>query len=112
MCNVIFFITSGRPTIPELRRHRIPERVGSHHRAFGIILLHDDTGAIVSGVAHSHGYNLEDIVVEFLWRWLQTSEDVTWDYLIRVLRACQLSALAAEIEAKITGIYCYSKMRA
>ena len=113
-------ITSGRPTLSELIFLRIPHRVSPHYRVFGNLLLNDDTGAIVQTVVESQmtGESLpyggvKQIAMWILVRWLQISEDATWNYLMRVLRACQLDALAAEIEAKITGIYyiyCYSKI--
>ena len=102
---MFFLIVSGRPTLLELVRLRIPQRVCPHYHAFGNILLNDETGGIVETVIKREMHNSERIVMEILRIWFQTSDDVTWDYLIRVLRDIDQSVLAAEIEAKITGIY-------
>ena len=98
------------PNLPELILLRIPQRVGPHYRDFGNLLLNDKTGAIVECLVHQMHGDVEQIVMGILLRWLKTPEDTTWNYLIRVLRDIQLNALAAEIEANITGIYCYSKI--
>ena len=36
-----------KPTLPQLMRLKIPEKVGGHYRKFGTLLLDDDTGSLV-----------------------------------------------------------------
>ena len=97
------------PTLVELLRLRIPERIGSNYMTFGLLLLQDSVGAVMHSIKHQYNGSIHDIIMTTLQRWLQGGglEPVTWSSLIGVLRDCGLEVLAAEIEQAIKGIYYY-----
>ena len=87
------------PTLPQLMRLKIPEKVGGNYRNFGTLLLNDDTGSLVDIAEKSCHYQLDDIVTSILRKWLQEGPTpVTWDNLIQVLRDCNLQTLAKCVE--------------
>ena len=84
-----------KPTLPQLMRLKIPEKVGGNYREFGTLLLKDDTGCLVDIARESCHYQADDIVTSILRKWLQEGPTpVTWDNLIQVLRDCGLQTLA------------------
>ena len=90
---------NSRPTLPQLMRLQIPEKVGPHYRKFGTLLLQDDTGAQIASITMSCHYQPVDIVNDILKKWLQKEPTpVTWDNLIRVLRDCDLKQLAEYVQ--------------
>ena len=98
------------PTIPELLRLRIPERIGPiYYIIFGTLLLQDDTGSLMNSIQKQYSGNIEYIIVQILRMWLQGKgvQPVTWGSLIRVVRQCQSNILAADIEQAIIGITIY-----
>ena len=83
------------PTLPQLMRLKLPEKVGGRYRKFGTLLLNDDTGCLVDIEEKSCHYQPDDIVTSILRKWLQEEPTpVTWDNLIQVLRDCGLKRLA------------------
>ena len=83
------------PTLPQLMRLKIPEKVGGHYRKFGTLLLNDDTGCLVDIAEKSCHYQPDEIVTSILRKWLQEGPTpVNWDNLIQVLRDCGLQTLA------------------
>ena len=87
------------PTLPQLMRLKIPEKVGGHYRKFGTLLLKDDTGCLMDIAEKSCLYQPDDIVTSILRKWLQEGPtQVTWDNLIQVLRDCCLQELAQYVE--------------
>ena len=88
-----------KPTLPQLMRLKIPEKVGRNYRNFGTLLLNDDTGGLVDIAEKSCHYQPDDIVTSILRKWLQEGPTpVTWDYLTQVLRDCCLQTLAEYVE--------------
>ena len=88
-----------KPTLPQLMRLKIPEKVGRNYRNFGTLLLSDDTGGLVDIAEKSCHYQPDDIVTSILRKWLQEGPTpVTWDYLTQVLRDCCLQTLAEYVE--------------
>ena len=88
-----------KPTLPQLMRLKIPEKVGGHYRQFGTLLLNDDTGCLVDIAEKSCHYQPDDIVTSILRKWLQEGPTpVTWDNLTQVLRDCCLQTLAEYVE--------------
>lgn len=75
--------------------------IGSRYVMFGLLLLEDATGSKVQNIAHQHRNDSEKINMEILQRWIdgRGKLPVTWQTLTDVLRYCNLSELAAEIEA-------------
>ena len=88
-----------KPTLPQLMRLKIPEKVGGNYRKFGTLLLNDDTGSLVDIAVKSCHYQADDIVASILRKWLQEGPTpVTWDNLTQVLRDCCLQTLALYVE--------------
>ena len=87
------------PTLPQLMRLKIPEKVGTKYREFGTLLLNDDTGGLVDIAEKSCHYQPDDIDTSILRKWLQEGPTpVTWDNLTQVLRDCNLQTLAKCVE--------------
>ena len=90
---------NSEPTLPQLMRLKIPEKVGGNYRNFGTLLLNDDAGCLVDIAEKSCHYQPDDIVTSILRKWLQEGPTpVTWDNLIQVLRDCNLQTLAKCVE--------------
>ena len=88
-----------KPTLPQLMRLKIPEKVGAKYRKFGTLLLNDKTGCLVDIAEKSCHYQPDDIVTSILRKWLQEGPTpVTWSNLIQVLRDCCLQGLAQYVE--------------
>ena len=84
-----------KPTLPQLMRFKMPEKVGRNYRKFGTLLLNDDIGSLVDIAEKSCHYQPDDIVTSILRKWLQEGPTpVTWDNLTQVLRDCGLQTLA------------------
>ncbi|KAL5500038.1 hypothetical protein EMCRGX_G011531 [Ephydatia muelleri] len=67
---------NGTPTLPELlffseRRVNIAEQIGANYFKFGIFLLEDSNGAIVTALENEHLKNAERINVAILQKWLE-----------------------------------------
>ena len=87
------------PTLPQLMRLKIPEKVGGNYRNFGTLLLNDDTGNLVDIAEKSCHYQPDDIVTSILRKWFQEGPTpVTWDNLIQVLRDCGLQTSADYVQ--------------
>ena len=88
-------LANTEPTLPQLMRLKIPEKVGRNYRKFGTLLLNDDIGSLVDIAEKSCHYQADDIVTSILRKWLQEGPTpVTWDNLTQVLRDCGLQTLA------------------
>ena len=86
-------LSSGTPTLPELlsfseRRVNIAEQIGANYLKFGIFLLEDSNGAIVTALENEHLKNAERINVAILQKWLEGKgvKPVTWSTLVTVLQ--------------------------
>eukprot|EP00731_Ephydatia_muelleri_P033258 Em0027g6a len=84
---------NGTPTLPELlffseRRVNIAEQIGANYFKFGIFLLEDSNGAIVTALENEHLKNAERINVAILQKWLEGKgvKPVTWSTLVTVLQ--------------------------
>ena len=88
-----------KPTLPQLMRLKIPEKVGGKYRKFGTLLLNDDKGCLLDIAEKSCHYQPDDIVTSILRKWLQEGPTpVTWDNLTQVLRDCCLQGLTQYVE--------------
>ena len=98
LCSVV----SGTPTLPQLLRLKIPQRVGAKYATFGILLLNDTVGSRLESLKLMCLGNPEDIAQQILKEWLEGKglEPVTWVTLIKTLRDSDLSALADEVHQK------------
>ena len=89
----------AEPTLPQLMRLKIPEKVGGHYRKFGTLILNDKKGNQVEIAEISCHYQPDEIVTSILRKWLQEGPTpVTWDNNIQVLRDCDLQTLADYVQ--------------
>jgi len=66
---------------------------------FGILLLEDQTGTMVTAIADKYRGNAEPIVIEIFQKWLTgNGKPVSWRTLIGVLCESGLNVLASDIE--------------
>ena len=84
------------------RHIRILERSAMKYRDIGTILLKDDTGAIVTGIAQTARDNSFVAVRMIYEKWIQENEDHSWKKLALCLRDVQLNPLARDIEQHFT----------
>ena len=91
---------NSKPTLPQLMRLNIPEKVGVSYRAFGILLLKDHHGNKVDNIrAACTNNHTEDIVTGILQKWLQEEPtQVTWENLIKVLKEIKLNTFADYVQ--------------
>jgi hypothetical protein len=95
-------IRGDPPTLPELLRLEIPEKVGAKYYKFGVFLLNDKTGSRVGGLKQACMGDPEDVVQMVLQEWLEGKGlPVTWESLIQTLRDTKLMAHANEIETRV-----------
>ena len=88
---------------PGVQKFSIPERICPHYHIIGILLLEDETGAVVDGIVkENRGYPME-ITLVILKKWLQDQgqQPVTWGTLVDVLRDANMSVLANDIETQL-----------
>ena len=99
----VCYIVSGPPTLPQLLRLKIPQRVGANYFDFAVFLLNDEVGSRVDSFKQQCLGNPEMITRTILQEWLEGRgvEPVTWETLIKTLRDCDLSALADEVHQKL-----------
>ena len=97
-------VVSGPPTLPQLLRLKIPQRVGSHYSTFGILLLNDANGSKVLALRKSCNGDVDDIILRILQEWLEGRglEPVSWETLVQTLRDSDLSPLANEVLQKLS----------
>eukprot|EP00731_Ephydatia_muelleri_P006436 Em0003g684a len=81
----------------------VAEQIGVYFTTFGILLLNDDTGAVVQAIARQHMLNAEQINMEIFRRWLQGSgrRPVVWQTLVECLDQAGLKRLAEIIQARL-----------
>ena len=84
---------SGTPTLPELlsfsdRKVNIAEQIGVKYLNFGLFLLEDCNGAIVTALENEHQKNAERINFAIFQKWLEGKgvKPVTWSTLVTVLQ--------------------------
>ena len=79
---------------------KILEQIAAHYQVFGLFLLNDTNGALVSAIQREYFHVPIDITRAILRQWLQTGEPstVTWRVLVQCLRDSELNSLASEIE--------------
>ena len=101
------FATDDKPSLCKLlkypgkcRRINIPEEISKNYKKFGTFLLKDDNGTIVSGIERTKIYNVDEINVAILEKWIsgKGQKPITWDTLVNCLRDTDLNALANDIE--------------
>ena len=103
-----FFLAGDRPTLRNLKKFPvkhgkpidIPVRIGTNYRSFGIFLLEDDYGAIVSAIEGAKNFDSVKINEEILMQWIggKGKKPFTWGTLITCLQDVELGTLASDIE--------------
>ena len=80
-------------------RVNLAEKIGVKFYDFGILLLNDDSGDLISSIERKQSQNASGINVEVFKMWLQGrgKQPVTWDTLVAVLRDIGLNKLADDI---------------
>ena len=97
--STLFSSGASRPSMPELLHLKVPERVGQEYFKFGVLLLNDGDGSKMDDIKGS-----DNTMRMILKEWLRgQGESVTWKTLIDTLRACKLSSLATDVEARMNG---------
>lgn len=99
-------IADSSPTLPELlnfqgrkRKINTAREIGTRFTTFGILLLEDQTGTMVTAIADKHRGDAEQIVIEIFQKWLTgNGKSLSWKALIGVLRDTGLNVLASDIE--------------
>ena len=77
---------------------RILESSAEKYKDIGIILLKDDTGAVVEAITKTALGNPIEAVRMIYEKWLQEDEDHSWKKLAECFRNVQLNPLARDIE--------------
>lgn len=100
-------LSGGRPSMVKLEAFpgpdgllSIPEQIGVHYRKFGLLLLNDDTGAVVLGLERACFYNPAEINRAILQRWLERQHtELTWSRLVQCLKDIGFNTLASDIDS-------------
>ncbi len=81
----------------------VPQSIGVHYRAFGILLLEDDRGNLVETIIHDNANSgAQGITLSILYKWLNgRGKPPTWSSLLEVLRHIELHVLAQDIEQEL-----------
>ena len=88
------------PSLPELLRLELPQRVGNNYTNFGIFLLEDRTGSRVDAIEDECCGKPYRITRKILQEWVEGRGAArTWDALVKTLRDCDLNTLADHIQA-------------
>ena len=83
------------PTLPQLMRLKIPEKIGAHYTKFGTLLLKDDKGCIIPSIAQACFFQCDEIVTRIFRTWFDKQPTpVTWESLIKILEDSELKPLA------------------
>ena len=91
---------SEPPSLPELLRLELPQRVGNNYTNFGIFLLEDRTGSRVDAIEDECRGMPDRITRKILQEWVGgRGAALTWDTLVKMLRDCKLTVLADEVKA-------------
>ena len=99
MTKALFF-SGERPSLPELLRLKVHQKVGSSYFMFGIFLLNDKTGSRVNAFGDDYRGRSHIIILKILLEWIEGKGlPVTWESLVQALRVTGLSVLANQIQA-------------
>ena len=101
MFTLFIHLPGDRPTMPELIRLKVSQEISTNWYDVGVLLLEDETGAIIKSIDETCRGNPKRINDEVLQQWIEGKGKmpVTWRTLVDVLRDAELTNLAADIEA-------------
>ncbi len=99
----------GTPTLPKLIAFPIPndkinlaEKISTDYSKFGILLLNDEDGSVISAIVKEKREKAEDINQEIFRLWLQGSgRTVSWATLVEVLQIIKQNELAKRIQKSL-----------
>ena len=98
LCICSFLVMGDLTKLSTSKREiRILQESAVKFRDIGALLLRDDTGARVSGIANSFGNHVEAVRMIYV-EWMQEDEDHSWKKLIKCFRDVQLNSLARDLE--------------
>ena len=80
------------------RKIKILQESAGKFRDIGALLLRDDTGARVSGIANAALGDQVEAVRNIYIEWMQEDEDHSWKKLIKCFRDVELNSLARDLE--------------
>ena len=90
-----------RDLIKPMSKGTILQRSAVKCKDIGVILLNDDSGAIVEAITKSAFGDQTEAARKIYTRWMEEHEDHSWRKLIQCFRDVQLNALASDIEKYI-----------
>ena len=83
------------------RNLKILEQIGTNYKPFGILLLQDDTGAVVDQIAHKNHNVALQINIDILQKWRSGDtgvKPISWRTLVDCLKTTGMTTLAEDIE--------------
>ena len=93
-------VSGDPPSLLELLRLDLPQRVGDNYANFGIFLLEDRTGSRVDAIEDDCLGKSDRIMRKILQEWVGgRGAALTWDTLVKTLRDCKRNMLADHIQA-------------
>ena len=77
--------------------------IGAHYHDFGVLLLNDKSGNLISSIEREQRINASCINVEIFKKWLQGTgrQPVTWKTLVAVLIDVGLKSLAIDVVTQL-----------
>ena len=99
--------TGDKPTLPILTAFPtrdgdfidVAQRIGTNWRKFGIQLMDDTDGSVMSKLDKKHHSDSDEILEEMFSEWIQGKGSAcTWSRLLECLRRCKCHALTDELE--------------
>ena len=99
--------TGDKPTLPILTAFPtrdggfidVAQRIGANYRRFGIQLINDTDGSVMSKLEKKHPSDSDEILDVIFSEWIQGKGSAcTWGRLLECLRRCRCHALADELE--------------
>ena len=106
-----FSLTGKKPNMVNLQsfktksgmKIKVSGQIGTKYKDFGLQLLNDESGQIVTGIIQEKHENAEQINYEILRQWVNgKGKPHSWETLIEVLEDCELGTLAQEIKNGLT----------
>ena len=81
----------------------ILERIGTHYRKLGVLLLEDATGEVTQAIIEHHHEDMTNINLQIFQKLIQGKDKlpVEWSTLVEVLNDVGLIQLANEIEQNL-----------
>ena len=94
------YVGSDRPTLKDLHKYVVNE-AALKWRDLGLELLPYERYGVLDNIEASSPCNAAKCCWSVFQKWLMTTEDASWNQLIRALRSVQLNDLADRLEQMI-----------